>query len=89
MLKRLLVSVWTVFNVDILFKHAPVGRDESIGARVERLLAMCQHDSIIASRFLDLYTKVQREQAYKKTENENNRDVGLDQENAELDAAHM
>ena len=89
MQKRPLVSVWTVFNVDILFKNARVGKDESIGARVERLLAMCRPDSVAASRLVDLYTEIQREHARKKAENENNRDAGLDQEKAELDAAHI
>ena len=79
MQKRPLVSVWTVFNVDILFKNARVGKDESIGARVERLLAMCRPDSVAASRLVDLYTEIQREHARKKAENENNRDAGLDQ----------
>ena len=89
MLNRPLVFVWTLFNVDILFKNARVGKDESIGARVERLLAMCRHDSVAASRLVDLYTEIQREHARKKAENENNRDAGLDQEKAELDAAHI
>ena len=77
-----------MFNVDILFKNARVGKDESIGARVERLLAMCRPDSVAASRLVDLYTEIQREHARNYAENENNRDAGLDQEKAELDAAH-
>ena len=70
--KRSLVSMWTVFNVDILFKHAQVGKDESIGARVERFLAMCRSDSVTVSCLVDLYTEVQREYAHKEAENANN-----------------
>ena len=70
MLKLPLISVWTMFNVDILFKHARMGREEIIGARVERLLAMCRPDSVAASCLVDLYTKLQREQTRKKAENE-------------------
>ena len=50
---------------------------------------MCRPDSVAASRLVDLYTEIQREHARKKAENENNRDAGLDQEKAELDAAHI
>ena len=79
MLKRLLISAWTVSNVDILFKNARVGKNESIWARVERLLTMYRPDLVVASHLVDLYTEIQREHARKKAENENNRDATLDQ----------
>ena len=41
---------------------------------------MCRPDSVTASRLVDLYTEAQREHARKKVENENNRNVGVDQE---------
>ena len=65
-LKRPLVSVWTVFKVDILFQHARVGKDESIGAWVERFLAMCRPNSAAASLLVGSYIKVQREHPHKR-----------------------